>query len=117
MNVHFTVSPEHRALFAKLVDDKAAEYEAKYGVKYNVGFSEQKPSTDTIAANMDNTPFRDKDGKLVFRPGGHGALIENLSDLDADVGFIKNIANVVTDRLKTDAMRYKKLISGVPVTL
>ena len=114
---HFTVSPEHRALFAKLVDDKAAEYEAKYGVKYNVGFSEQKPSTDTIAANMDNTPFRDKDGKLVFRPGGHGALIENLNDLDADVVFIKNIDNVVPDRLKADTVQYKKLIAGVLVTL
>jgi ABC-type dipeptide/oligopeptide/nickel transport system ATPase subunit len=83
VNVHFTVSTEHRALFEKLVAAKAAEYEAKYGTTYHISFSEQKPSTDTVAADMENKPFRDKDGKLLFRPGGHGALIENLNDLDA----------------------------------
>ncbi len=117
VNVHFTVSAEHRALFAKLVEAKVAAYEAKFGVKYDVSFSEQKPSTDTVAADMDNKPFRDKDGKLLFRPGGHGALIENLNDLDADVVFIKNIDNVVPDRLKDDTVLYKKLIAGVLVTL
>ncbi len=115
--VHFTVSTEHRELFQKLVDSKAAEYAAKYGVNYHISFSEQKPSTDTVAAGMENKPFRDKDGKLLFRPGGHGALIENLNDLDADVVFIKNIDNVVPDRLKDDTVTYKKLLAGVLVTL
>ena len=117
VNVHFTVSTEHRALFEKLVAAKAAEYEAKYGTTYHISFSEQKPSTDTVAADMENKPFRDKDGKLLFRPGGHGALIENLNDLDADIVFIKNIDNVVPDRLKGDTVTYKKLLAGVLVTL
>lgn len=116
VNVHFTVSPEHRRLFEALVADKAAVYAKKYGVDYNVTFSEQKPSTDTVAANMDNQPFRDN-GKLLFRPGGHGALIENLNDLDADIIFIKNIDNVVPDKLKGDTVLYKKLIAGVLVAL
>ena len=72
----------------------------KYGVDYNISFSEQKPSTDTVAANPDNTPFRKADGSLLFRPGGHGALIENLNDIEADVVFVKNIDNVVPDRLE-----------------
>ena len=117
VNVHFTVSTEHRALFEKLVAAKVGEYEAKYGTKYHISFSEQKPSTDTVAADMENKPFRDKDGKLLFRPGGHGALIENLNDLDADIVFIKNIDNVVPDRLKADTVTYKKLLAGVLVTL
>lgn len=117
VNVHFTVSTEHRALFEKLVAAKVGEYEAKYGAKYHISFSEQKPNTDTVAADMENKPFRDKDGKLLFRPGGHGALIENLNDLDADIVFIKNIDNVVPDRLKADTVIYKKLLAGVLVTL
>lgn len=116
VNVHFTVSPEHRPLFKALVDEKAAIYAKRYGVEYNISFSEQKPSTDTIAADMDNKPFRDN-GKLLFRPGGHGALIENLNDLDADVIFIKNIDNVVPDKFKGDTVLYKKLIAGVLITL
>ena len=116
VNVHFTVSPEHRALFKALVDEKAAVYAKKYGVDYNISFSEQKSSTDTVAADMENNPFRDND-QLLFRPGGHGALIENLNDLDADVIFIKNIDNVVPDRLKGDTVLYKKLIAGVLIAL
>ena len=117
VHVHFTVSPEHRALFEALVKEKAPIYAAKYGVTYDVSFSEQKPSTDTVAANPDNTPFRQKDGSLLFRPGGHGALIENLNDIEADVVFVKNIDNVVPDRLKDDTVTYKKLIAGILVTL
>ena len=116
VNVHFTVSTEHRELFQKLVDEKVAEYAAKYGVKFNISFSEQKPSTDTLAADMENKPFRDN-GKLLFRPGGHGALIENLNDIDADVVFVKNIDNVVPDRLKDETVTYKKLLAGVLVSL
>jgi hypothetical protein len=116
VNVHFTVSPEHRAMFESLTEDKQSKYAKEHGVSYSISFSEQKPATDTIAADMDNHPFRDK-GKLLFRPGGHGALIENLNDLDADVVFIKNIDNVVPDRLKEETVRYKKLIAGVLVSL
>lgn len=116
-NVHFTVSHEHMALFEKKVEEKIDEYASKYGIKYNVSFSEQKPSTDTVAANPDNTPFRTEDGKLLFRPGGHGALIENLNEIDADVIFIKNIDNVVPDRLKGDTVEYKQVIAGVLVSL
>ncbi len=117
VNVHFTVSPEHRALFEQLVAEVVPAYEQKYGVHYNVSFSEQKPSTDTVAANADNTPFRKADGSLLFRPGGHGALIENLNDIEADVVFVKNIDNVVPDRIKDDTVRYKQLLAGVLVTL
>ena len=117
VNIHFTVSPEHQALFESLVAEKRKEYEEKFSVKYDISFSVQKPSTDTIAAAMDNTPFRDKNGKLLFRPGGHGALIENLNDVDADVIFIKNIDNVVPDSFKCATVIYKKVIAGVLVSL
>ena len=117
VNVHFTVSPEHRSLFEQLVGEKAAKYAEKYGVEYHVSFSEQKPSTDTIAADMNNRPFRDDTAHLVFRPGGHGALIENLNDLDSDIVFVKNIDNVVPDRLKADTVTYKQVLAGVLVTL
>ena len=116
VNVHFTVSPEHRPLFESLVADKAIEYSKKFNVAYSVSFSEQKSSTDTVAATPDNEPFRTEDGKILFRPGGHGALIENLNDLDADIIFIKNIDNVVPDRLKDETVTYKKLIAGVLVS-
>lgn len=117
VNVHFTVSPEHRALFEALVAEKSEKYAEKYGIEYHVSFSEQKSSTDTVAADMENKPFRNSDGSLLFRPGGHGALIENLNDLDADVIFIKNIDNVVPDRLKDETVTYKNLLAGVLVTL
>jgi len=116
-NVHFTVSHEHKDFFEQKVAAKKATYEQKYGIKYNISFSEQKPSTDTIAANPDNTPFRNEDGSLLFRPGGHGALIQNLNDIDADIIFIKNIDNVVPDRLKADTVEYKQLIAGILVSL
>ncbi len=93
--LHFTVSHDHLPLFRQHIAENLPKFEAKYGVKYDVTFSEQLPSTDTIAANPDGTPFRTKDGKLLFRPGGHGALIENLNRQDADIVFIKNIDNVV----------------------
>lgn len=117
VKVHFTVSPEHRPLFEALVSRVLPTYEEKFGVKYDVSFSEQKSSTDTVAANADNTPFRNADGSLLFRPGGHGALIENLNDIKADVVFVKNIDNVVPDRLKGSTIKYKKLIAGVLVSL
>ncbi len=117
VHVHFTVSPEHRELFEAKVASVVARYEQEFGVKYDITFSEQKSSTDTVAADINNELFRDTDGSLVFRPGGHGALIENLNDLDADVVFIKNIDNVVPDRLKDDTVTYKKLLAGILVSL
>lgn len=116
-NIHFTVSKEHRLLFEKHVNDFIKSYGAKYNVWYAVSFSEQKPSTDTIAADEHNKPFRDENDNLIFRPGGHGALIENLNDLDADIIFIKNIDNVVPDSLKDKTVTYKKLIAGILVDL
>ena len=116
-NVHFTVSNEHMEFFEKKVSQQSDKYAKKYNINYNITFSEQKSSTDTIAANADNTPFRTTDGRLLFRPGGHGALIENLNDIDADVIFIKNIDNVVPDRLKADTIEYKQVIAGILVSL
>ena len=116
-HVHFTVSHEHIDFFKQKVAEKADGFASKYGVKYDISFSEQKPSTDTIAANPDNTPFREADGSLLFRPGGHGALIENLNEIEADVIFIKNIDNVVPDRLKPETVEWKQVIAGVLVTL
>jgi len=116
-NVHFTVSHDHLEIFKQKVAEKANKYAQIYDVKYNIAFSEQKPSTDTIAANPDNTPFRNEDGSLLFRPGGHGALIENLNDIDADVIFIKNVDNVVPDKLKGDTALYKNILAGILVTL
>lgn len=116
-NVHFTVSHDHLTLFEKMVDEKKSVYAQRFGVEYDVSFSEQKPSTDTIAVNPDNTPFRNDDGSLLFRPGGHGALIENLNDLESDVVFIKNIDNVVPDRLKGETTIYKKVLAGILVKM
>ena len=116
-HVHFTVSHEHIDFFKQKVAEKADGFAKKYGIKYDITFSEQKPSTDTVAANPDNTPFREADGSLLFRPGGHGALIENLNEIEADVIFIKNIDNVVPDRLKPETVEWKQVIAGVLVSL
>ena len=116
-HVHFTVSHDHLEFFKQKVDEKADGFAQKYGIKYDITFSEQKPSTDTVAANADNTPFREDDGSLLFRPGGHGALIQNLNDIEADVIFVKNIDNVVPDRLKPETVEWKQIIAGVLVTL
>lgn len=112
IKVHLTVSPEHLSNFKDLIAYVEPYYESMFGVTYEISFSVQKPSTNTIAVDMNDEPFREKDGSLVFRPGGHGALIENLNDLDFDIVFIKNIDNVVPDRLKSETYRYKKLLGG-----
>lgn len=114
IDIHFTVSPEHRLLFENLIKDKIPALEKSLGVKYNISFSEQKSSTDTVAVDADNKPFTEN-GRMVFRPAGHGALIENLNELDADVVFIKNIDNVIPDKYKTIETRYKKILAGVLV--
>ncbi len=112
VNIHFTVSHQHKALFEKHIRETLEKYQQKFNVRYHVSFSEQKSSTDTLAVDMNNRPFREN-GKLVFRPGGHGALLENLNDLFADIIFIKNIDNVVPDSFKEITVKYKKIIAGV----
>ena len=115
--LHFTVSPEHMEGFKTLLAEKGPVYEKRFGIRYDISFSVQKPATDTIAVNPDNTPFRQDDGRLLFRPAGHGALIENLNEIDADVIFIKNIDNVTTDAQRGDTVRYKKVLAGVLLDL
>jgi hypothetical protein len=110
--IHFTVSPEHQEKFESTIDDIIDRYERIREVKFEISFSQQKPSTDTVSVNLLNEPFREDDGTILFRPGGHGALIENLNDIDADVVYIKNIDNVIPDRLKDDTFKYKKLIGS-----
>lgn len=117
VNIHFTVSPEHRAGFEELLLRLVPEYSARYGVQYNIELSYQKSSTDTIAVNPDNTPFRDADGRLLFRPAGHGALIENLNEIDADLIFIKNIDNVCAASHRGDTIEYKSALAGYLVML
>lgn len=116
VNIHFTVSPEHRSLFEQLIAEKQPLLESELGVKFAISFSEQKPSTDTLAADENNEPFREN-GNLLFRPGGHGALIENLNDLDADIVYIKNIDNTVPDTYKVTETKYKKILAGVLVSV
>ena len=113
--VHFTVSSEHKELFEELIARVLPEEEEKYKITFKVSMSTQKPSTDTIAADMDGNPFRQGDGKLLFRPGGHGALIRNLDELQSDIVFIKNIDNVVPDRLKADTVFWKQVLAGILV--
>lgn len=117
VHLHFTVSPEHKAMFQALAEKNSKAMSKRFSVSYDISFSEQKPSTDTVAAAADGTPFRNSDGSILFRPGGHGALIENLNDLDTDIVFIKNIDNVVPDHLKSDTVTYKKVLAGVLVSV
>lgn len=111
-NIHFTVSPEHLKHFQEAVNNVLPVYEKQFSIKLSISFSVQKSSTDTIAVELNNEPFREN-GILVFRPGGHGALIENLNDLKGDIIFIKNIDNVVPDSLKEPTIKYKKAIGGL----
>ncbi|RZS97453.1 DUF4301 family protein [Cecembia calidifontis] len=113
VRLHFTVSPEHEEKFKAEVASIQPKLEREFDVKFDVSYSQQKKSTDTIAVNMDNTPFVDEDGSVLFRPAGHGALLENLNDIDADIIFIKNIDNVVPDRLKPTTKDYKIAIGGL----
>ncbi len=113
VKIHFTVSENHKPLFQKAFDELTPKYEKTFGVTFDIDMSIQKSSTDTIAVDMSNEPFRLDDGSILFRPGGHGALIENLNDLSADVIFIKNIDNIVPDKLREPTYFYKKVIGGL----
>ena len=116
VKIHFTISPEHemkiRELFKSLIHKYSSE-----GWKFDIKFSFQSPATDTISVTPENKPFRDDEGKIVFRPGGHGALLKNLNDLKADIILIKNIDNVVPDHLKLETYKYKKIIGGYLIYL
>ncbi|MFV0378616.1 MAG: DUF4301 family protein [Mangrovibacterium sp.] len=111
--IHFTVSPEHQCKFESHLAEIQSLYEEKFSASYSISFSQQKAETDTIAVTPGNKPFRNDDGSLLFRPGGHGALIANLGELDADLVFIKNIDNVVPDYLKPETVTYKKALAGL----
>lgn len=111
VKLHFTVSPEHKKGFLKLLEQVLPKYETKYGIKYNIDFSEQKISTDTIAVTPDLQPFREN-GTILFRPAGHGALLENLNEIKEEIIFIKNIDNVIIDHLIEDTIKWKKVLAG-----
>lgn len=117
VDLHFTISKEHKEMFEALVNTKKSIYEKKHAVKLNITFSQQKFSTDVVAVDLNNKLFRNSDGSLLFRPGGHGALIENLNDLNSDIIFIKNIDNVVPDKYKTETVLYKKALAGVLISI
>jgi len=110
--IHFTVSPEHIVKFDEKVAAVLEKYEARYRIRMEITHSIQKSSTDTLAVDEDNFPFRNPDGTLLFRPAGHGALLVNLNEQDADIIFIKNIDNIVPDSLKAPTIENKKLIGG-----
>lgn len=114
--LHFTVSPEHLEKVKELLETRKESYESD-DIKFEIHYSVQKPSTDTLAVDMNDQPVVDNDGQIVLRPGGHGALIENLNELDCDIAFVKNIDNVVPDRLKYDTFLYKKALGGYLVDL
>ncbi|WP_373517638.1 DUF4301 family protein [Pricia sp.] len=111
--LHFTISEQHGDMFNKEFSNCKGRVSSAMQTSFNVSYSYQKPSTDTIAVDMDNEPFRTDDGNVLFRPGGHGALIENLNEQDADIVFIKNIDNVTVPRFANDVVDSKKVLAGV----
>jgi len=115
--LHFTILPEHQERFNFLLEKVRRSYEEKYGVQLDVTFSFQEPSTDTIAVDLNNEPLRDQSGRLILRPGGHGALLENLAKLREFLVYIKNIDNVVPDGLKADTHFWKRVLGGLLVQL
>jgi len=115
--IHFTVSEEHLEPVKELLGRVTVLYEKRFGARFEVGLSIQSESTDTIAVDLENRPFRDRDGRLLFRPGGHGALLYNLDGIDGDIVFIKNIDNIVPDRLKSTTVLHKKILGGYLVGL
>jgi len=115
--LHFTVPSAYREWFSDLLENVRADYEKKYNVRFKVDFSFQQQSTDTIAVDLRNEPLRDENDLLVFRPGGHGALLQNLTALQNDLVYIKNIDNVVPDCLKGVSNFWKRVLGGMLVTL
>ncbi|SHI37107.1 DUF4301 family protein [Pseudozobellia thermophila] len=111
--LHFTISPQHGTMFNAEFESVKQRVSHATQTAFKVSYSFQKPSTDTIAVDMENEPFRNADGSVLFRPGGHGALIENLNEQEADIIFIKNIDNVTVPRFANDMANSKKLLAGV----
>ena len=111
--LHFTISEQHQSLFNEEYKRIAPRVSKATQTEFEVTYSNQKPSTDTIAVTMDNEPFVNKDDSLLFRPGGHGALIENLNEQNADIIFIKNIDNVVVPRYEDELTKSKKVLAGL----
>ncbi|NNL08955.1 MAG: DUF4301 family protein [Croceitalea sp.] len=112
-NLHFTISEQHETMFNEEYQKVVGRVSKTTNTQFNVTYSNQKASTDTIAVDMANKPFRNTDNSILFRPGGHGALIENLNDQDADVVFIKNIDNVVTQTNLEAVSDSKKMLAGL----
>jgi len=112
VKLHFTVSPQHKEKIDHLIKSSIHRFEKMYDVTYDIEYSIQEPSTDTVAVDLNNAPFRQHNGDILFRPGGHGALLQNLNQLTSDIVFIKNIDNVVHDRLKKTTIAYKKALAG-----
>ena len=115
-NLHFTVSETHQKDFENIINAIKGEIEKETDTKINISFSYQNKKTDAISVDFSNRPFRDASGKLTFRPGGHGALIENLNNLDADIIFIKNIDNVIQNHKEINIL-YKKVLAGILIEL
>ena len=115
-HLHFTVSESHQQLFEEVINSVKVKIQDKLMTTLHVGFSFQDKATDTIAVDLNNEPFRNEKGNLVFRPAGHGALINNLNNLDADVIFIKNIDNVIQNHIEEIAL-YKKALAGILLNL
>jgi nicotinamide riboside kinase len=115
-HLQFTVSEIHQCQFESVVNSVKEKVEKESGITITTSYSYQNKATDTISVNLNNKPFRDENGKLVFRPGGHGALIENLNNLDADIIFIKNIDNVIQNHKESIAL-YKKALAGILIEL
>ena len=107
-----TISPEHQALFEAAVEEIRTTYEERYGVRYNIRFTYQAKETDTLAVDADNKPFLKEDGSILTRPAGHGALIYNLNELDAELVSIKNIDNVCVERMQPVTYLWKKVLMG-----
>jgi len=115
-NLHFTVSEIHQDLFEKAVLEVKEKIEKPSGIAINIGYSYQNKSTDSITIDTKNELVKDKNGNLIFRPGGHGALIENLNNLDSDIVFIKNIDNVIQNHIEQITL-YKKALAGVLIEM
>lgn len=115
--IHLTLSEEHRSGVVNYLSEVKSKYEKRFGVNIDMTISTQQSSTNTISMDMDNRPFRDASGHLLFRPGGHGALLKNLNELNGDIVVLKNIDNVVPDRLMPAVVHYKKVIGGYLVKL
>ena len=111
--LHFTISEQHEDMFKEEYAEIAQRIVSETNTTFEIDYSFQKPSTDTIAVNMENQPFRNEDDSLLFRPGGHGALIENLNEQDADIIFIKNIDNVVVPKYLDTVSNNKKILAGL----